>query len=163
MSGQRRRSGSRPYQRTTRVNELVREIIADELQVIGDERLELVSVTGVRVDAEFRTGVVFFDTAFGDGSEDPMILAALSEHRVRLQGAIARQARLRRTPELSFRPDEGVRAGLRVEDILRNLDEPSGAVAGEQAAGEQAAGEQAASEQATGEKPAEDQPADGQE
>lgn len=123
MSGQRRRSGSRPYQRTTRVNELVREIIADELQVIGDERLELVSVTGVRVDAEFRTGVVFFDTAFGDGTEDPVILAAFSEHRVRLQSAIARQARLRRTPELSFRPDEGVRAGLRVEDILRNLDE----------------------------------------
>jgi ribosome-binding factor A len=123
MSGQRRRSGSRPYQRTTRVNELVREIIADELQVIGDERLELVSVTGVRVDAEFRTGVVFFDTAFGDGSDDAVILAALSEYRVRLQGAIARQARLRRTPELSFTADEGVRAGLRVEDILRNLDE----------------------------------------
>jgi len=168
MSGQRRRSGSRPYQRTTRVNELVREIIADELQVIGDERLELVSVTGVRVDAEFRTGVVFFDTAFGDGSDDPVILAALAEYRVRLQGAIARQARLRRTPELSFRPDEGVRAGLRVEDILRTLDEPSEQTTGEQAAadqtsGEQAARDQTADDQTADDQPAGDQPTDGQE
>lgn len=126
MAQQRRRSGSRPYRRTERVNELVREIIADQLQLIGDERLELVAITGVRVDAEFRTGVVFFDTAFGDGNDDPVVLEALAEHRARLQRAIADQARLRRTPELSFRPDEGVRAGLRVESILRNLDEVAG-------------------------------------
>jgi ribosome-binding factor A len=105
------------------VNELVREIVADELQVIGDDRLELVAITGVEVDAEFRTGTVYFDTAFGDGSNDPVILEALAEHRVRLQRAIGNQARLRRTPELRFRADEGVRAGQRVENILRHLDE----------------------------------------
>lgn len=122
MARQRRRSGSRPYQRTTRVNELVREIIAEELQLIGDERLELVSITGVQVDAELRTGVVYFDTAAGDGSDDAVVGEALASHRVRLQRAIGNQARMRRTPELSFRPDEGVRAGLRVEHILRHLD-----------------------------------------
>ena len=129
MAPNRRRSGTRPYRRSVRVAELVREIIADELRLIDDERLELVSITGVQVDSEFRTGVVYFDTAFGDGADDAVIIEALDEHRVRLQRAIAAQARLRRTPELSFRPDEGVRAGLRVESILRDLDEaeaPSG-------------------------------------
>lgn len=128
MAPNRRRTGSRPYRRTVRVAELLREIIADELQVIGDERLELVSITGVQVDSEFRTGSVYFDTAFGDGGDDAVIIEALDEHRVRLQRAIATQARLRRTPELSFRADEGVRAGLRVESILRDLDDGSAPV-----------------------------------
>lgn len=125
MARQRRRSGSRPYQRTTRVNELVREIIAEELQTIGDERLELVSITGVEVDAELRTGVVFFDTVAGDEGNDTEVVGVFGEYRVRLQRAIGDQARMRRTPELSFRPDVGVRAGLRVEEILRSLDEPA--------------------------------------
>lgn len=117
----RRRTGSRPYRRTARVNELVREIIAEELQVIGDERLELVTITGVEVDAELRTGRVYFDTPWGDRADDVVVAEALEAHRVRLQRAIGDQARMRRTPELSFRPDEGVRAGLRVETILRDL------------------------------------------
>lgn len=117
----RRRTGSRPYRRTARVNELVREIVAEELQVIGDERLEFVSITGVEVDAELRTGTVFFDTPWGDEAEDVVVAEALEGYRVRLQRAIADQARMRRTPELSFRPDQGVRAGLRVESILRDL------------------------------------------
>lgn len=124
MTNRRRKGGSRPYRRTQRVNELLREIIAEELQVIGDERLDMVSITGVEADAEFRTGAVYFDTVSGDSEEDAEVVEALAEYRVRLQRAIADQARLRRTPELTFRPDLGVRAGLRVESILRDLDEP---------------------------------------
>jgi ribosome-binding factor A len=46
---------------------------------------------------------------------------ALGEHRARLQAAIARQARLKRTPQLSFEVDPGVAEGQRVEEILRGL------------------------------------------
>ena len=53
---------------------------------------------------------------------DAEVLEALAEYRVRLQAAIGRQARLRRTPELSFRADSGVREGFRVEEILRDID-----------------------------------------
>lgn len=123
----RRSQQSRPYQRTARVNELLREIVAEEVHVIGDDRLELIAVTGVRVDPELRRALVLFDTPAGDGSEDAGVLEALGEYRVRLQRAIADQARLRRTPELRFAPDEGARTGLRVEGILRDLDgEPGG-------------------------------------
>ena len=83
MAPNRRRSGTRPYRRSVRVAELVREIIADELRLIDDERLELVSITGVQVDSEFRTGVVYFDTAFGDGADDAVIIEALDEHLVK--------------------------------------------------------------------------------
>ncbi len=119
------RSTSRPpstreYPRTARVNELLREILAEELERIGDPRLEWVSITGVTVNQELSNATVFFSGLDGvDG--DPLALEALSERRVRLQAAIGRQARLRRTPELHFQPDPGVRAGWRVEEILREI------------------------------------------
>ena len=50
----------------------------------------------------------------------------LGKHRVRLQGAIARQMRLKRTPELRFRADPAVQTAQRVEDILRGLEEDRG-------------------------------------
>jgi ribosome-binding factor A len=120
MSRRRHGGSSCDYPRTARVNELVREIVADELERIDDPRLEWVSVTAVDVTAELSNGTVYFSSLEGP-TGDPDILAALAGHRVRLQRAIGRQARLRRTPELAFRVDIGVREGLRVEEILREI------------------------------------------
>lgn len=129
MARRRHNRSGRPYARTDRVNELVREIVADELQRIGDERLEWVTVTSVTVDNELSTARVYVDAldqgpSGGEDGADVVgaaILAALGQHRVRLQAAIGRQARMRRTPELSFRFDPAVVAGARVEEILRDL------------------------------------------
>lgn len=119
----RRRShggGNRDFPRTARVNELLREIIGDELERIDDPRLEWVSITGVDTNPELTTAMVFY-SSLGGAETDPVVLEALAERRVRLQSAIGRQARLRRTPELHFGPDRGVREGLRVEALLREL------------------------------------------
>jgi ribosome-binding factor A len=45
----------------------------------------------------------------------------LHEHRIVLQAAIARQARIKRTPMLAFRPDPVERQAARVEEVLRHL------------------------------------------
>ncbi len=42
----RRRNPSKAYRRTDRLNELLREVIAEELGRIDDEDLELVTITG---------------------------------------------------------------------------------------------------------------------
>lgn len=118
--GSSRGGSSRDYPRTARVNELLREIIGDELERLDDPQLEWVSITGVTVNPELTSAMVFFSSL--DGAEsDPAVLAALGDRRVRLQAAIARQARLRRTPELHFQPDTGIRDGLKVEEILREI------------------------------------------
>jgi ribosome-binding factor A len=101
-----------------RVGHAVHEVVADELGLIDDERLELVTVTGVRVDPDFSRGLVWFSSL---RTPDEDVIPLLGEHRVRLQAAIARQLRLKRTPELTFRPDPAISAGSRVEDILRGL------------------------------------------
>ena len=44
--------------RTARLGELLREIVAEELERIDDQRLELVSITSVEVDADLNRAIV---------------------------------------------------------------------------------------------------------
>ena len=118
--------GASRYPRTARVGELLREIVAEELTRLDDSRLDMVAITKVTVDRELEKAVVYFDTLAGPEDDDEVV-AALDEHRVRIQGAVGRQARLRRTPHLVFRPDEVTRGAERIDGILAQLgqDEPA--------------------------------------
>jgi ribosome-binding factor A len=119
----RREPNARDYPRTARVNQLLREILGDALEQIGDERVELVTITAVETEPDLRHATVYFDTLEG-GEADEAAITVLGELRVRLQSAIARQARLKRTPELAFKPDPAVRGGERIDEILRDLQRP---------------------------------------
>jgi ribosome-binding factor A len=105
------------YPRAARVNEVLREVIAESLERLADsdERLGLLTVTAVDAEPDLRHAVVLLASMEGEATE------ALEEARVRLQGAIASQVRLKRTPQLSFAVDPAVSTGQRVEDIIRNL------------------------------------------
>lgn len=126
MTKPRRRTTSSPrqYQRTARLSELLREIIADELERIGDERLELVAVTSIDVDQELNRAIVHYDALRG-ADADAEVLSAFSQHRVRLQASIARQIHARKTPILEFRPDGVLRSAERIEQILRDNPIPA--------------------------------------
>jgi len=111
-------SGGHKYPRSARLNETLREVIADELVRIDDERLELVTITGIDVDNELNRAVVFFDSLVGEDGDDA-IIEVLEEHRRRMQSSINRQIRAKKTPILEFRPDNVIRSAERIDDILR--------------------------------------------
>jgi ribosome-binding factor A len=111
-------SGSRRYPRSARLSETLREIIAEELVRIGDERLEFVTITSIDVDDELNRAHVYFDSLAGEEADEEL-LVALGEHRARLQSSIARQIRTKKTPILDFRPDAVIRSAERIENILR--------------------------------------------
>ena len=113
-----RGSGGHRYPRSARVGETLREIIAEELVRIDDERLEFVTVTGIEVDNELNRARVFFDSLAGEEGDDE-IVAALHDHRARLQSSIGRQIRAKKTPILDFAPDVALRSAERIDDILR--------------------------------------------
>jgi ribosome-binding factor A len=121
MAG-RQRSSSRnntpKYPRGARVGATLREIIADELVRIDDDHLAFVSVTDIDVDPELNRAIVFFDSLDGEAG-DAAIIEAFSHHRIRLQSAIARQIRAKKTPILDFRPDLVIRSAERIDEILR--------------------------------------------
>lgn len=112
----------RRYPRTARINRLLQEVLADELEKLSgdDERLRLATITAVVVDPDLRHAKVLFDPGLDPGVTDE-VAEALTEQRVRLQAAVARQVRLKRTPQLSFLSDSGVTTGSRVEEILREI------------------------------------------
>jgi len=74
----------------------------------------------VDCESDLRHATVYYDTLGGE-DDDADVLEALGEQRFRLQGAIARQARVKRTPELLFKPDDVGRGAARLEEVLRNL------------------------------------------
>ncbi len=118
------------WSRQDRVNEALREVIAEELAVIDDDRLQLVTVTGIRVDPDFRRALVWFSALSTLSAADPTeVVDVLAEYRVRLQRAVARQLRLKRTPELTFQPDPAIAVGTRVEEVIRSLQESDSAAA----------------------------------
>jgi len=100
------------------LSQVLREIIADELIRIDDERLDLVSVTSIDVDSEINRAIVFYDSMSGEEG-DAAIQEALGEHRARIQASINRQMHARKTPVLSFKPDEVIRGAERIEELLR--------------------------------------------
>jgi ribosome-binding factor A len=124
---------ARDYPRTARLNHLVQEIVADEVELLDDDRLGLLTVVAVDVEPDMRRATVWYTALAAPGGEgdaddggarsaaDDPVVEALAEHRRRLQAAIARQARLKRTPELVFRPDTVIEEANRVEAILRGI------------------------------------------
>jgi ribosome-binding factor A len=123
---------ARDYPRTARLNHLVHEIVAEEIERIDDDRLGLLTVVGVEVEPDIRHATVWYTTlgaatgpSAGDDEVDELA-EALEENRKRVQAAIGRQARLKRTPELVFRPDPVSASAERVESLLRDIDPAEG-------------------------------------
>ncbi len=108
-------SSHHPYPRSARVNQILREVISEELVRLSDidERLGLLTVTGVATSPDMRQAMVYFD------SLDPRVAEALEERRAQIQGSVNAQTRLKRTPKLSFMADPAIASGNAVENVLR--------------------------------------------
>jgi ribosome-binding factor A len=112
----------RRYERTARVNEVVREVLADELERLSDPRLGLLTVTGVEVTPDLRQATVYYSALIpAKGEEEHDTEGALRSVAPQLQAAIGRQVRMKYTPHLVFREDPAIRTGERVDEILRRL------------------------------------------
>jgi ribosome-binding factor A len=122
-TNRRQHNTARDYPRTARLNELLREILAEELERIDDDRLTLVTIISVDAESDLRRATVYYDCLEGEAG-DEQTMAAFGDLRVRLQSAIGRQARIKRTPELSFAPDPSVRSGERIDAILKDVIPP---------------------------------------
>lgn len=121
----RSHSTARDYPRTARLNRLFQEILAEQLEQIDDDRLHMVTIMSVDCEADLRHATVYYDTLAGE-DDDELVLEALGEVRHRLQGAIGRQARVKRTPELVFKPDDVARGAARIEEVFRSLHDDEG-------------------------------------
>src|SRR5579863_9736284 len=103
------------YPRSARVNELLREVLAEQLERISysDETLGILTITGVECQDALRHAKVYLASLSEEAAE------CLERHRVELQAEVGRQVRMKRTPQLEFLEDPAIVKGERVEAILR--------------------------------------------
>jgi ribosome-binding factor A len=83
-----------------------------------------VTITAIDVDSEMNRAIVYFDSMFGEEGDEGVV-EALLEFRPRMQASINRQMHARKTPILSFRPDEVIRSAARIEELLRKQPDTS--------------------------------------
>jgi ribosome-binding factor A len=112
-------------QRTDRVAEEFREILAEELQRLKDPRIGFVTVTGVDVTPDLRRAVVFY-TVFGDDRQERATAAGLRSAVPHLRRSLGRQVRLKVVPELEFRVDPSLAQGRRIDELLERIHEGEG-------------------------------------
>ena len=118
----RRPGGQRHFPRAARISSLVREIVGDYFERVDDEELGLLTITGVEVDNDMNKAEVFVSLLGGEMPDDDVLELLDERHRRPLQREINNQSQLRKTPQVVFAFDHGVRAGSRIDEILRTLD-----------------------------------------
>jgi ribosome-binding factor A len=103
-----------------RVNESVREVVAEGVRELKDPRIGLVTVTGVEVTRDLQEATVFVSVLGGERKRQAS-LAGLESAKGVLQSRINRELSLRRTPHLSFEYDETVERGVRMTKLIDEL------------------------------------------
>jgi ribosome-binding factor A len=114
------------YPRTARLNEVMLEVLADELERMSDPRLELVTFTGVDVSRDLAHAKVYYSTLTATAVEardsiPDEVATALHAAGSHLRGVVGRQMRIRQVPRLEFAVDPGIVSGQRIEDLLREI------------------------------------------
>jgi ribosome-binding factor A len=133
----------RRYPRTARVNEVMLEVLADELERLSDPRLEFVTITGVEVNRDLSKATVYYSSLgdlgrAGSGAANAgtkrnggdardatrtpeAAAAALESAAPHLRSVLSRQVRVKHVPKLVFVTDPAIASGQRIEEILRDI------------------------------------------
>jgi ribosome-binding factor A len=106
--------------RMRRVNAAVLEVLAEAVGELRDPRIGFVTVTGVKTSADLRHAQVFV-SVYGSERKRETTLAVLEGAHGVLQARIARELRLKRTPQLTFEYDPSVERGVRMSHLIDEL------------------------------------------
>jgi ribosome-binding factor A len=107
-------------ERMRRVNESVKQVLAEALPELKDPRIGLVTVTGVETSPDLRYAVVYV-SVLGGARKRRNSLAGLEAAHGLLQSRLARELRMKRTPTLTFEYDPSVEHGVRMSRLIDEL------------------------------------------
>jgi ribosome-binding factor A len=105
-----------------KVNELVREVVAEAVVDLKDPRIGFLTITGAETSPDLRHAVIYY-SVLGTDQEKADTADGLAHASSRIQRAIGSQTRLRYTPKLDFRVDPSIDEGLRISRILAEMNE----------------------------------------
>ena len=103
-----------------RVNESIRQVLSEGLGQLKDPRIGFVTVTGVETSPDLRHARVFVSVLGGKRKRQQTLVALQAAHSV-LQSRLARELRMKRTPQLAFEYDPSVERGVRMTKLIDEL------------------------------------------
>jgi ribosome-binding factor A len=112
-----------------RVDEAIRQVLGDAMTgELKDPRVGFVTVTDVRTSADLRHARVYVSVLGESGGSSETAqredtLAGLRSAHGYLQGRIAAELRLKRTPTLEFVYDDTTDRALRVDALLGEIED----------------------------------------
>ena len=111
--------------RLTRVNELLKREIADNLEksLLFSSNGALVSVTEVKTSVDLRNATVFISIFVPKNGSKIEIWNEILQKRVEIQHKIAKNLKFKHTPVISFKLDERLEEGDRVLQLLNEMEE----------------------------------------
>jgi ribosome-binding factor A len=111
--------------RMRRVDEALRQVLSEAVPELKDPRIGFVTVTGVRTTSDLRQATVYVSVLGGEKKQQTTMRGLEAAHAV-LQASVARELRLKRTPQLTFEYDPAVERGVRMTRLIDELapDEP---------------------------------------
>jgi ribosome-binding factor A len=107
--------------RMRKVNEALRHVLADGVETLADPGLGFVTVTAVKASPDLGHAQVYV-SVLGSEKHRTASMRALDRAHGVLQGRVARELHLKRTPQLSFHYDETVDRAMRLNEILAQGD-----------------------------------------
>jgi ribosome-binding factor A len=106
--------------RMRRVNAAVREVLSEAVGELKDPRIGFVTITGVDTSTDLRQAVVFVSVLGSERKREQTIDGLQAAHGI-LQSRIARELRMKRTPQLTFEYDPSVERGVRMTKLIDEL------------------------------------------
>src|SRR5262245_9534433 len=106
--------------RMRRVNESVRQVLSEALPELKDPRIGFVTVTGVETSPDLKHARVFVSVLGSEKARLTTLEGLAAAHGV-LQSRLARELRLKRTPQLAFAYDRSVEEGVRMSQLIDDL------------------------------------------
>src|SRR5262245_28010084 len=108
-------------ERMRRVNEAIRETLSEAVGELKDPRIGFVTVTGVQTSPDLRQARVYVSVMGNERKREQTLEGLESAHGV-LQAKLATELRMKRTPQLTFEFDPTVQEGMRMSQLIDELD-----------------------------------------
>jgi ribosome-binding factor A len=108
--------------RHERVRELLKREIGEAVRrEFNVNEVGLISVNDVDMAGDLKSAIVFV-SIFGKAEQQKRGIQLLTEHRIRIQGIVAKAVVLKYTPTLKFVFDDSIVRGNRVLQIMEELE-----------------------------------------
>ena len=111
----------RPYKRSARVSDMVREEVADIIQnKVKYKALGFVTVTGAKVTDDLRSATVYVSVL--NTEESDRTLSKLNALGPFVKGELGKRLRMKFVPSLRFRIDESIEYGMKMDKLFDKIE-----------------------------------------